>query len=235
MKLHARQQHIIDVYGKAPENLDEIAEATIAVLTQHTRVVGFSWNVSYDRSSSNSHYAPVTGVTNWGGRAGPDVPRGYPAMFGRVWIRYERDPNFMGLSDRFREALSYPGTGGGGAYSGPWDKICHAVYKTKTFEKPNGRGWRKPIYQYPDPDCYSWDYRFFLEDWPELERTVLGESRAFEERQDKQEAWHKLQGKWFQRPSFTFTHQFRWEDPDTLKADEAFLAEFKKGKYPVAS
>lgn len=230
MKLHSRQQHIIDVYGREPQTLDEIAEATIAVLSQSTKVVGFAWNVHYERHSSNSHYAPINGVTNWGGRNSPDAPTGYPAMFGRVWIRYETNPEFMSLSDKFRDALSYPGTGGGGAYNGIWEPISHAVYKTRTFGRPNAHGHRKAIYLYPQPDCYSWDYRFFLDDWPGLQSTILSESQAFDEEQDKQVVWHKLNVQYYRRLEYSLHHNFKWEDPEVLRKDKEFIEIYKELK-----
>jgi hypothetical protein len=97
--MHPRKQHVLDVFGREPETLDELAYCTIKVIesvkadrwghsktTETCNVVGFSWDIR-DSMVSNSHSAPLDGVSNWGGKDG--LPTVYPGWTGRVWIRYD--------------------------------------------------------------------------------------------------------------------------------------------------
>ena len=85
-----------------------------------------------------------------------DVPDGYPGYQGRVWIRYRHKPQGFKSSDNFRETLTYPGTGGGGGYDGPWQHISSLRWQNKD----------------PGIAVYSWDYHFFLSDFPELAKSL---------------------------------------------------------------
>jgi len=225
--LHQKQQHIKDIYGKEPETLDELAEACIAVIGHNSvPVVGFAWNIETDARVSNSHDAPVDGYTNWGGDNHRGDVKSYPGFRGRVWIRYETDPDFMRCSENFNKTLTHTGSGGGGSYDGLWTNISTASYKTR-FRKDPGNYRSKFIYKYPAPKCYSWDYRIFQSDFPALclmpGILLSDEYPAFEKEQDELEIWHRLQGKYYRREKFTHHHAFKWEDPATKAKDIEFL------------
>ena len=210
MKNYKQQfkRNAVKLYGKEPATLDELAELVMAVINLTPRksaepaipvkVVGFAWNITHISEVSNSHYAPINGETNWS-RKENNVPTGYPGWQGRVWIRFNKYPNGF-ASDHFPATLTYPGTGGAGAYNGPWSAICSAWWNTHLDD-------RKSI-KYPEPECFSWDYRFFDSDWPMLM-----------EGYEKQRVWDILND----RDTAIPTHNFLWEDPEVKAADELFM------------
>ena len=203
----------VKIYGKEPATLDELAELVMAVINLTPRksakpaipvkVVGFSWSMIHSTQVSNSHYAPINGKTHWSGRDS-NVPRGYPGWQGRVWIRFNKDHDASWhdgfASDYFPATLTYPGSGGAGAYNGPWSAICSAWWNAHQDD-------RKSI-KYPEPECLSWDYRFFDSDWPMLM-----------EEYEKQRVWDILGD----RDTAIPTHNFLWEDPEIKAADELFM------------
>jgi len=68
-------------------------------------------NLNWSESVSNSHTAPHTGETNWGGRK-PNAPRGYPGWAGEIEFQLSHDlPSFS--SDLFRGTRINTGTGSG--------------------------------------------------------------------------------------------------------------------------
>lgn len=177
------------------EELQNVAECVIATASQHTSVAGFSWKVRFSESVRNTHSAPQSGVRNFTGD--PDLPTGYPGFSGRVWIRYgdmPKRPGYMPGSDPFCRSLTYTGTGGSGGYNGPWTASYSQWHRHKNVLSP----------EFPEPMIYSWDYKFFLADWPELEKIVaqqrlldslVGENWAFE--------WHR----------------YLWTDPEYIERD----------------
>ena len=204
-----RKKRVLDAYGREPENLDELAQAIIKTIDttnsgwydskELCKVVGFSWNISYG-AASNLHSAPMNGKQNWS-RRDKNLPTSYPGWTGRVWIRYS-DRLHSGSSRAFGNTLTYPGTGGGGGYDGPWESISNARWRRY------GRRSVKDFY--PEIDCYSWDYRFYLSDWPALQNEIK-----------KQQVYNKLAGIIDSNPM----HRFLWEDTEVKIADAAFMAE----------
>ena len=141
-----------------------------------------------------------------------DRPRNYPGFEGRVWIRFsspqvDGEGNFRTWgSDAFRRTLSHVGTGGGGAYSGPWEKISSAYYNALEITK---NSYKRPL-------ICSWDFRFFLDDWPTAAKHV-----------EQQIIMARLQN----NPSPKISHQFKWDLPALLEGDQQFIArcdEYKK-------
>ena len=202
------------VYGTEPITMDELAHCVITLInsykkstwrpgTKGTRivipkVVGFSWNLTFDEHVSNSHSAPEGCSTNW--CATDDGPTNYPGLFGRVWIRFSKEDQLIGFgSDPFAITLTHTGTGGSGTYNGPWTTVykewwtrnCRADFKKRD----------------PEPRCYSFDYKIFLSDWPNIEKLVL-----------QKRDWCLLSG-----DDFKFSHEFLWEDPATKDEDKAYL------------
>jgi hypothetical protein len=198
--MHPRKQHIIDIYGKEPASLDELAEACIAVLNHHIKpntVIGFHWEVRYSKEIPNTHDCPLDGVTNWG-RRDPKLPLEYPGWTGRVWIRYLR-PELRWGDDSFFHTVTHTGTGGGGSYDGPWAKV--GTYRWRRY------GYKNPENAYPVITCYSWDYKFFESDWPLVQE---GES-ARQMLSILKDTKHNYQ------------HKFGYDDPATCIADAEFI------------
>lgn len=222
--MHPRKQRVLDVFGRDPETLDELAHCVIKVIEScwassrwdHTpenqeccKVVGFSWDIKMHRVS-NTHSAPLDGVQNWGGKDG--VPTGYQGWNGRVWIRYD-NPDSNPSSDAFSSTLTYPGTGGSGSYDGPWKDIEHAHWTLST-------GKHKGIKDIPKPQLCSWDYKIFLADWP-----------ALAEELNKQKVVDRLSGKIDALPK---VHRFLWEDPLTKIEDARLLSKYAMFKAMTA-
>lgn len=214
--MHPKKQHILDIIGNEPKTLDELGHAMIKFLNTNKHrarfdreiyngvgVVGLAWNVLYSDSVSNSHDCPLNGVTNW--RVENDKPRGYPGFKGRIWIRYARELDTWG-SDPIREYLGYPGSGGAGGYSGPWSDIAKAYYERYGHKSVGGKQ------RFIKPDIYSWDYRFYIDDWPELAKMVEHQ-RTFQLLQSQQ---------------FAIDHAFEWNDERTIARDEEMLEYIRK-------
>ncbi len=210
---HRKHQLLIDSYGKLPSTLDEVAESCIAVIKQSHPLVGFAWDIKFAGITSNSHQSPINGVRNWGAKN--DKPNGYPGFSGRVWVRYAESTDGFG-SDCLVNTLTYPGTGGFGSYNGVWQRIATAAYHERFNDSS-----RFPIY---DVICFSWDYIFFLEDFPALKATLGAAIDKFKLEQDDLEIWNKLKGKYCKRPDFQLHHKFLWEDSETKAADEEYMA-----------
>lgn len=222
--LHPKIQHIVDVYGKLPETLDEVAESVIAVVSQTDPVVGFAWDINYNPKCSNTHYAPHNGKTNWGGHV-KGAPRNYPGFYGRFWIRYaEETKDVFGSTGNLRKSLTHTGSGGGGSYNGPWVEICTAAFQAGRSGLPQ----KDDLFALPIPTtkCFSTDYTIFLADHPGLD--IESAIAAHNLQQDKDEIWHAVSGTRWTRQQFQLNHKFQWEDPATKAADEEFIENFKK-------
>jgi hypothetical protein len=165
-------------------------------------VLGLVWKIEEQRSVSNSHNRPINGVTNW--RAELDKPKGYPGFYGRVWVRYSSTLDGFG-SDPFGNTFTHTGTGGFGAYDGIWKDVCSAHWKRHGHRKLSKL-------DYPETQCYSWDYRFFLSDFPKLQETIEQEKLLKQIGEDHS----------------PIAHYFLWEDPVTVAADKAFIEETNK-------
>lgn len=202
------KEHILKVYGREPETLDELARCVIHMINSQERckhsekkffkVLGFAWDIAYGGMISNSHSSPEGYPQNFQRRE--DVVKGYPGWSGRVWIRYAEECRSYG-SMPFNKTLTHTGTGGGGSYNGPWSQVSHHRWKRY--------GNMRPKDAYPEIRQYSWDYRFYELDWPLLAHWV-----------EKQKMWAELSGQaWDNR------HRFEWTDPDVFAADAKFIAE----------
>lgn len=186
------KKKILKLYGHDPRSLDELAECTIKVINEKARVAGLAWEIRHG-TVSNTHSCPINGVENWGERH-KDRPTGYPGWNGRVWIRYAEINKGFG-SDPFRETLTYPGTGGWGAYSGPWASLSSKWFNRFKFD-------RKKAY-YPEPQIYSWDYRFYDSDWPDLDYYNLFDMINTGSKRNK--------------------HYYIWEDEEIRNQDKEFV------------
>lgn len=210
--LETVKQHWLKIVGAEPRDLDELAQGVIQVLNQQpatpsdrgrrVQVAGLQWQINFGRVS-NSHDRPIQGTSNWGGRV-PGAPHHYPGWKGRVWVRYARPVDSFG-SDPWRSTLTWTGTGGFGGYDGPWSGIMGLWH----------RAAREIQKQYPEPQIYSWDFRFFLQDWPLLERWV-----------EAQRIEAILRG---QKPP-KLDHRFLWQDPEILALDDKFRSQYAPAK-----
>lgn len=208
--LRPKKKHMLNVFGKEPETLDEVAQCVIAMVNSeakkdnNNRVVGFSWNIASSINVSNSHSAPEGHLTNWGrnekDKNGTPLPTGHPGWEGRVWIRFEK-PHTSFPSRDFSSSLTHPGTGGFGSYDGPWTRISSIRYQ-------NLRRIFHDEFTWEEIHCYSWDYRFFDMDWP-----------LIEEMNSKERVWDSLQGNLVK----VHRHQFLWNDPLTVAYDNEMV------------
>lgn len=224
--MHPKQQFIKDIYGKYPETLDEVAESVIAVLSQTLApVLGFAWDIRYNKKISNSHNAPIAGHTNFSSRGRNNKDLHYPGFSGRVWIRFAKGPDFFGMSREFSDTLTHTGTGGGGSYDGLWTAISTASYNTR--KRVNSDSIHtKYIYKYPELECYSWDYKIFLSDFPGIAAPISPAEVAHELEEDRKRTWAKIKGTYYHPKTFVYKHHFEYEDPIVKAADEAFLEQY---------
>jgi hypothetical protein len=212
------------IYGEEPKTMDELAQAVIKVLNNYqehrtrregsktvmtssptARCVGLSWRVTHSDMVSNSHSGPEGYPQNFMRKK--DIPTGYPGWTGRVWVRYEREAGYSFGSDPFNRTLTHTGTGGGGSYNGPWEKISNTRFQRfKHARGPN---------MYPEVCCFSWDFRIYDADWPEVTANIV-------EEREKAIMWATLNNK--TGPAQP-THTFLWEDESTKLADLEFIEE----------
>ena len=201
-----RKKYILDIWGREPHDLDDLAQCTIAIMnrekldnysqpsktqkTENIEVIGFKWIVSHSLSVSNSHNAPLNEKTNWERK--PDSPMGYPGWYGRIWYRLKTNSRGFG-SDCVSRTLTYTGTGGMGSYNGPWSNL----------------------YLNPAECFYSYDYKFFDDDWP---TATAGEFKKilFDVIKDGE------------MPSMQ--HVFLWEDEETKIKDKELIEKYRKVK-----
>lgn len=219
---HQKQQikdRMVEIWGREPRDLDDFAHCIIAVLNRQSatrqsygkprkdhrlvKVAGMAWNIKFSQGVANTHECPIDGVTNWDGRT-EGAPRAYPGWLGRVWVRYAEDVDGFG-SDPWHATLTYPGAGGSGGYGGPWEKLYRCWYEA-------GGRKRGSKVDMPEPRIYSWDYKFFLQDWPSLEAQLTWDILADWPNQN---------------------HKFQWEDPEIVQQDQEFLKKFGERHYAV--
>jgi hypothetical protein len=197
--MHPNKQRVLDIYGHEPKDLDDLAHCVISVVNESlkskSKVVGLAWDISYSRTVSNTHHCPLDGKTNWGGRD-RNLPRNYPGWTGRLWIRYAtRTRSFE--SDPLSLTLTHTGSGGFGAYDGPWGTLC-----AKWYRNPK----KKSL---PEPDVYSWYYKIFEDDWPLVMQDLKSQMVLNMLVQDDYGDLH---------------HEFLWEDPETAAKDREILS-----------
>ena len=213
------KENILKVYGREPKSLGELAQCVIEVIDsqenrdhwynpkkhkprefKNHKVVGFAWDVSRSEEVSNTHSAPEGYPQNWA-RRDESLPKSYPGWTGRVWIRYADDPYSFSSSGTFEKTLTHTGTGGFGGYNGPWEGVGSARFRRY--------GHSNTKTAYPEIHYYSWDYRFYDLDWPEIAKSY-----------EKARVIHHLGG-----PALVRQHSFKWTDPETEFRDNEFLAE----------
>jgi hypothetical protein len=195
-------QQRIDTFGKDPETLDEFFECLKALIQSNLDVyeseisiIGLGMAISYTDSVRNNHVSPIGKPTNCN-RYDP-LPLGYPGFSGRIWVRY--DKTILSFGDRpLENTLTHTGTGGFGTYDGPWEKVSNIHWKTYGISNYNTR-----------PVCYSWDWRFFLEDWPRLQNKI------------QKEAIFKI----LQSKNSKLKYEKHWLREDYEKLDELFIYE----------
>jgi hypothetical protein len=212
MKLHRKMLAVRKIYGRLPTDMDDLGHCVRAVLNAQPastnmyakpiKVIGLHWDVEHRALISNTHECPLDGVTNWGGDR-PGAPRGYPGWQGRVWVRYADPIDSFGNSP-WDATVTHPGTGGWGSYEGVWKNICGKHYQVF--------GGNRKMATYPQPQCYSWDFKIFDQDWECIPREIT---------------WVLLNSV-NPVPGSKMTHKFDWDDPHTVKWDKEFMEHYKE-------
>jgi hypothetical protein len=178
------KQYAKSLYVNEPKTMDELGFAVIKVLNDYrerrlsgrgrkavytespkAECVGLSWQVTHTDHVSNSHSGPEGYPQNFMRKEG--VPTGYPGWTGRVWVRYRYERGYTFGSDPFRRSLTHTGTGGGGAYNGPWAHVSNVRFHRLGYD--NSTNVFAPV------ACYSWDFRIFDYDWPEVTANIINE------------------------------------------------------------
>lgn len=221
------------IYGDEPKTMDELGFAVIKILNEYrerriakvnrktvciespnARCVGLSWQVTHSEQVSNSHSSPEGYPQNFMRKEG--VPTSYPGWKGRVWVRYENKQGYSFGSDPFKRSLTHTGTGGGGAYDGPWESVSHARWIR--------HGHSRDVGLFPEVNCFSWDFRIYDADWPLVTENIIDQF-------EKEVMWATLSNQAVPRSP---QHKFLWEDPATQVADETFLEECRSISQQVA-
>jgi len=231
---HPKKKSAMQVYGKDPASFDEFFEMTIALMNHEldgkATVVGLAMQVQYYDNISNSHSAPLIGVENFNrSQSGnKDLPTGYKGFSGRIWYRLSNSVSGFG-SDVMRNALSYTGTGGGGAYNGPWQGISGRYYKAPSRLRRN----------LTSPELFSYDYKIFIDNFPAwrdgdanqvklAEEFVVHKGKLYEYDKDKtfaivnKSAWPSKP-----MPPIGPAYNREWTDPAQLKQDADFITELE--------
>lgn len=165
-RVHPVKQRILDIYGGEPQTFDELCECVIQVVNHYecrrepkNQLIGFACRYSYNRQVAATHSAPLGHRINW------QSPEKFPALTGRVWLRYADQQR----SELGGVALVHTGTGGFGGYSGPWEGAAYHYYGLFGYEKHKD--------QFHRPMIYSYDSKIWLEDWPgiasDIEHEIL--------------------------------------------------------------
>lgn len=186
-----------------PKTLDELGYWIIDTVNKNykkNKLIGLVWDVTYKDSVSNTHSAPVNGFENFSCK--PELPRGYPGFQGRVWYRMENEKEFSWKP--LAPSMTHTGTGGGGSYDCPvWNEYCscHYFYDNTTPLKPY---------------VYSYDYRFYLMDFPDIEKQVLDEIHA-----------QRVMAKLTNSRVIGIHHKFSWLDEKVMLQDQKLIKEWK--------
>lgn len=224
--MYPKKEHILNLFGKEPETFDEFADcfklvvnstqASPWVSSRHKntqpvyhKLIGLCWRIEYTPLVSNSHSAPLNGTINWF-RNDDSSPKGYPGFVGRIWVRFKQQP--ISSSDIIIPTLTHTGSGGAGSYNGIWDNVSIAHHKLYGYKQPSTR-----------PHCYSWDWKFFLSDWPGMEKFL----QPIIDEYEKQRNWSILKNPGAVVKRFKFEHEYEWTDPDTKMADQILLEYFE--------
>lgn len=166
---------LLDKFGQ-PERLDDLfiifKHSIQQQVTDDNKLLGLAWTLKYYEKVSNSHCCPVNGTRNWAGN--DDRPKHYPGYSGRFWLRLKKPSRTTCLSyssDLVKATLGYCGTGGAGAYDGPWSKVDAALYTAPLHVAHR----MKREGQLPESICYSWDFKIFSDDYPLIKDTYIKE------------------------------------------------------------
>jgi hypothetical protein len=195
--MNLKQRNVLfKKYGE-PDSLDSLGYFVIKVINEKEIVTGFKWDVRFSPKVSNSHSCPIAGVSNFSGHK--NLPTGYPGFTGRVWIRYLKEPEHF-ASDTFSKTCTHTGTGGFGSYNGPFDEISHVFWERN--RRPN-----KSSCDFLSLSIYSWDYRFYIQDFPLIQKAIE-EQKIVDILSNKTTSWN---------------HTFEWYDQEQLKADNEYI------------
>ena len=111
-----------------------------------TPVVSFEvFNLKWSDNVSNSHYAPVSGVTNFSQK--DNLPKNYSGWIGRFDYVVQSNKNqlssYPGSSEMWRNTRIHSGTGGGGGHKNQEENFLQS---------------------------FGYGFRLFASDWPAMAR-----------------------------------------------------------------
>lgn len=190
--------------GIDPESLTQVfisvkrvADNYFIEMGEDNCILSLSIDVRYSDSVSCSHHAPLGERTNWSGDK--SRPSNFPGFAGRITVRYKNRPHTFG-SVPLKPSLTHTGTGGWGSFERGDQELC------KAWSELHSRRLRNKIFPWPEPVFYSWDYRFFLQDFP-----------AFQKRFEKMQVINILQDETLSENDLRSNAY--WQDPETGRAD----------------
>jgi len=169
-----------ELYGKEPKTVDDIFEMVKVLVNKNvssngTELVSMRFEVGYSNKVQSTHSCTLFE------RLYHDT-KAKPGFDGRIWLRFTRSPKGFGSENMFGTA-TWTGSGGGG-WNEPWDKIVKLYYKApKHIQK-----------QFTNPYCLGYGYKFYLADFPDLEKDIKQQKIIAQLKDEKFE--YKFQKTW---------------------------------------
>lgn len=196
-----KRDSMFEKYGE-PISLEELAIFVVNVsndeLPKKQHITGgISWDINYGYVY-NTFESPINGVVNY--YSEPELPTSYDGFFGTIWIRATYDTK-LPISRRIENSFTYTGVGGYGCYGGPWSDLERDLISNKNLD------FCKEYFS-----IYSWDYRFFIEDFPLLFKKI-----------EEEKIISIMQGE----KIFCKNNKFFWQNEEVTKQDELILKDFR--------
>lgn len=183
-------------YGE-PCSLDQLFYHIVLVSNANQPVLtGLAVSLRRSECVPNSHSCPIDGSMNFNGD--PLMVRGYPGWNGRLWLRLEDNTKDFSSTSWCWRTNTHTGSGGFGSYNGPWKDIRQLRHQ---------HGQRHP---YPEPICYSWDYRIYEQDWPRV-------AQWWQHMKTVSQLHHNCE------PDSNY--YFAWENPAIAERDRRYMQE----------
>lgn len=168
-------------FGKPIVTMDDYFDYVWFIIgnMKSDRVLGLYMNVAYSERTSNTHSSPVDGVENW--RCKDELPKGYPGMRGEMYFVYDHSKEKRLHSIDLGQFAIHTGTGGYRSHSkfindslfpdmttSDLDLILQRNPSLKDIDhkkRPNLRYLRSNY-------SVGYDFRMYLSDFPDLQRTI---------------------------------------------------------------
>jgi len=180
-------------YGKEPETVDEIFEMVKVISKRNLQadgsdLVGMRFELDYNDEVLSTHSCTLL----------EDLYKDTkvkPGFAGRIWLRFS-NPCYGFSSGALFGTATWTGSGGSG-WDEPWKDVSKSYHRVQQHIK-------KTMQQ---PYCLGYDYRFFLADFPDLEKAIEQELIVA-----------KLKD-----ADFESKFQKTWISSDQLEKDTAFM------------